>query len=218
MDATDGGQWAAGTAPITIGEVIAFALALLLAALAMAFPGCEEERDASSPVAAEQAKAGTIDERRGTYRGVGIGHSRAQMWRVFGRLRPAGPNEPLTPTGSDYLRYRGPWTFDLTPGSARAQERDYRYRDVSFFFVEKTIRGFQVTRPGAQTRRGVTIGDPLAKARQLYPALRCGTVNEDTEYQPYPACAGRIALARYIWFGGDPIANVTIATRRLEGV
>jgi hypothetical protein len=53
------------------------------------------------------------------------------------------------------------------------------------------------------------IGDPLDRAAQAYPGLECGEQNEGTENRPYPACTGRVAPERYIWFGGDPITAGT---------
>jgi hypothetical protein len=34
----------------------------------------------------------------------------------------------------------------------------------------------------------------------------------------YPACTGEIGWKRYVWFGGDPISNITVGIRPLRGV
>jgi hypothetical protein len=62
------------------------------------------------------------------------------------------------------------------------------------------------------------VGDPLDQAKRAYPGLRCGVVNEDTEYVRYPARTGRVAASRHIWFGGDPIRSVALSTHRFGGI
>ena len=64
----------------------------------------------------------------------------------------------------------------------------------------------------------MAIGDPLSAVKKAYPELHCGEANENTEYQPYPACAGEVAPDRYIWFGGDPVSNITLGDQPLGGV
>ena len=69
-----------------------------------------------------------------------------------------------------------------------------------------------VNAEGARVDGGrVTIGDQLEPAEAAY-RLRCGTANEGSEYEHFPACTGKIARNRYVWFGGEPIRNVTLAT------
>jgi hypothetical protein len=75
-----------------------------------------------------------------------------------------------------------------------------------------------VNADGARLDGGtVRIGGELETAEQKY-GLRCGTAYEGSEYEEYPACTGRIAARRHIWFGGDPIRNVTLAVQPLGGL
>lgn len=71
--------------------------------------------------------------------------------------------------------------------------------------------------PGAATGRSVEIGDPLDRAAQAYPGLECREQNEGTENRPYPACTGRVAPERYIWFGGDPITTIAMSRDAFDG-
>jgi hypothetical protein len=34
----------------------------------------------------------------------------------------------------------------------------------------------------------------------------------------YPACTGRVAASRHIWFGGDPIRSIALSTHPFGGV
>ena len=161
-------------------------------------------------------KPGRIDEVAGTYRGVGIADSAAEVKRVFGEQRPTGDEEAGTP-----LRYpeggdSGPWAIQF--GDDDPFGPSFRYYDVAFDFSGVELGAFTVVEPGAVTARGIEIGDELEAAGAAYPELECGTVNEDTEYEPYPACSGKLAPARYVWFGGDPIKSVAISTHELGGL
>ena len=93
-----------------------------------------------------------------------------------------------------------------------------RYPDVSVYFIKRRVVAFMVTSPGARTRGKVGIGTPLVRAKRLYPELRCGSAGATEPFGGFPACTGRIRGGRYIWFGDDPIENITISTRAFSGV
>jgi hypothetical protein len=163
------------------------------------------------------AHPGQIDDNAGTYRGVGIGDPIRAIKRVFGVQRPAGDYEPGTPFRYPEGGYDGPWV--MTFGDYDPFGPTLRYYDVVFTFKGRQGLGaFQVVEPGATTGRGVGIGDPLESVERAYPELRCGTVNEDTEYEEYAACTGKLGPSRFIWFGGDPIKSITMSTNSLGGV
>lgn len=172
---------------------------------------------ASSCGSNEGAGAGAptfIDVEKGTYRGVGVGDDRAEMEREFGPNEPADLEESGNPLGDedDF----GPVGFNPFPGDA--PPRWFRYEDVAFFFAWDEISVVTVTVGGAVTERDVAIGDPLEEAREAY-RVRCGMAHENSEFgPPYPACAGKIAPRRFVWFGGDPIRNITFGTVDLWGV
>ena len=159
---------------------------------------------------------GRIDERAGTYRGVGLGDPVPAITQVFGPQRPASDYEAMAP-------FRYPEGGNYGPGVL--QFGDYepfgptlRYYDVVFTFKGgQGLGAFEVVEPGASTGSGVRIGDPLERARAMYPTLLCGTVNKDTEYEEYAACSGKLGPRRYIWFGGDPIKSITMSTNPLPG-
>jgi hypothetical protein len=157
-----------------------------------------------------------IDEVGGTHGGVGIGDTREEMWRVFGRQPPLGRDEGFQPTGAGDDFY-GPNYIPAESGHA--------YEDVLFWFPPEDIHlgrgsplrgrqdevgGFQVTARGARTLRGIEAGDPLEEARAAYPELDCGEAPAG-DVATYPYCSGRIAEERHIWFGGDPIANISVS-------
>jgi hypothetical protein len=90
-----------------------------------------------------------------------------------------------------------------------------RYEGVAFLVGPRGVFAFVVTEEGARTKRGVGIGDPLGRARQVYSA-GCGE-------QPYGEalfgaatptlrwCRATIDDGLRIWFGRDPIRSLTLA-------
>ena len=155
---------------------------------------------------------GRIDEQAGTFDGLAIGDSVRSITARLGPRKPADRlREPVIPANQVIDDFRGPTFF-------RLGQHWYRYDGVSVFYGAGGVDGFMVTSKGSQTSLGVAIGDPLAEVKRTYPALRCGEVDTGTEYQTYDACAGRIAPDRYIWFGGDPVSNITLGDRPLQGV
>jgi hypothetical protein len=184
-------------------------VSLLLAAA----PACSVS---SSPDDLPVAQFDRIDEVRGTYGGVGIGDTRKDVWRVFGRRPPLGREEGFQPIGAGDDFY-GPNHFPAESG--------YAYEDALFWFPvgdihlgrgsplrgrQDEVGGFQVTARGARTLRGIEAGDSLEEAREAYPELDCGEAPAG-DVATYPYCSGRIAPERHIWFGGDPIMNISIS-------
>ncbi len=72
-----------------------------------------------------------------------------------------------------------------------------------------------VAEDGAQTKRGVGIGDDLALVRGRYEHATCRDIH--TEGGSYPFCAVRVGARRYLWFGQHPIASVTLSRLPLGG-
>lgn len=187
-------------------------LALVLVAAVVA-SGCTVS---SSPGDLPAAKFGRIDEVDGTYGGVGIGDSKEDVWRVFGQKGPAPRSAGLQPTGA------GEEFFGPTSLSA---ETGYVYEDVAFWFPvedlhlgrgsplrgkQDEVGGFQVTARGAVTLRGIQAGDSLDEAKAAYPELECRDAPAG-DIATYPACTGRVGEERHIWFGGDPIVNISLS-------
>jgi hypothetical protein len=72
--------------------------------------GDEEAEEEPAP-----GSARSIDEVRGTYRGVGIGDSAAEVRRVFGPREDAGDG-PFTPLGAGSFAEVGGAMFIASPG------------------------------------------------------------------------------------------------------
>jgi hypothetical protein len=177
-------------------------LAPLIVTAALTVGGCGKEATGDP---------GRIDVERGTFRGVGIGDTFARMQAVFGGRGRATYDERIDPEGAPEY-FEGP---DYIP----AAKPGFRYESVSFLTDnEGLITYVMVTAPRSTTERGVAVGDDLDEARGTYPEVRCGTVNEGSDYTEYPACTGRVAVRRHVWFGGDPISNITIGVGALGGI
>ena len=152
------------------------------------------------------SRAAVIDEMRGTYRGVGLGAPREAMFAVFGRKR-AGSLAAMPLEG----RTRGAWTMSYPKPYCGMPI--YRYERVAFGFTCGKLLWIVTNEPGAQTTRGVAVGDPLRNVDAAYPEAVCGTAGNQ-----YAACSARLAENRFIWFGGNPIATIELASVPLEGV
>jgi hypothetical protein len=184
-------------------------LALLVSVLVT---GCSVSSDpADLPVAQFER----IDEVQGTYGGVGIGDAKEDIWRVFGEKSPVPHNASFQPTGA--RDFHGPTMIPAETG--------YAYEDVLFWFPvgdsdlgrgsplrgrQTEVGGFQVTARGAVTLRGIQAGDSLDEAKAAYPEVECRDAPAG-DVATYPACTGRIADERHIWFGGDPIVNISLS-------
>jgi hypothetical protein len=183
-------------------------------ALSLVACGGGGDNGASSP-----EPGGAIDTRAGTYRGVGLGDDVATMEREFGPQVPAAEGERIVARSLEEGEndYSPPAIILAPPDTASpGQEEAYRYEHVVFLVRQGRIGAVIVNADGARLDGGaVRIGDELETAGEKY-GLPCGTAYEGSEYEEYPACAGKIAARRHIWFGGDPIRNVTLAVVPLE--
>jgi hypothetical protein len=141
------------------------------------------------------------------------------MIQVWGAKEPAGPNDRIVPAAMDD-EYLGPDVIALDSGrEGPFTAANYLYEHVAVVAVDRTIEVIEIAEPGAETTAGVAIGDDLSEAERSYGSLRCGTVNEGSDHgEQYPACAGRVAPKRFVWFGGDPVRLIVIAGVPLQGV
>lgn len=106
-------------------------------------------------------------------------------------------------------------TFIASPPISRGTLGTLRYRSAVFLTAGKRVYGYLVTDRGAATRRGVAVGDSLARARDRYPELKCGTTAGDSESEAFPYCAGRLGRL-YVSFGLDPIGSIIVSQTRLQ--
>lgn len=157
-----------------------------------------------------------LDERAGTYAGVGVGSTLDELQAKLGEpedtrggYAPAGklPSEVGVPIAVPYPR-PGPRPRTIPPV--------YRYDELAFLVFEDRVFSFMVTAEEAETTRGVGVGDSLEEARAAFPRVQCGEAIAGEAILPfqetptYPYCRGVLAPKRFIWFGDDPIESITI--------
>jgi hypothetical protein len=185
-------------------------LSALPVACVLALAGCGTGEGKADAPAAERVQR--IDVTAGTYRGVGLGDSVADLHRELGQREEAGEDEPAVPLrGETY----GPWV--IAYGDEMCPPSLYRYEHAVFEFTCDELLWTEINEPGAATAEDVAVGDPLDTVQEAYPDAECGTAGGG-EYEEYPACAVKLALERFAWFGGDPIVSITIGSVPLEGV
>jgi hypothetical protein len=158
----------------------------------------------------------SIDERRGTVEGVGVGDSEDDVREVFGRpeIENGGP---YTPLGESPVEIGGPLSIPIPDRGRGEPPPALRYDDVAFLMVDGKVLSFMVTADGSHTTRGVGVGDDLDDVRKAFPGIRCGEsppfgepILPFDEPESYPYCRGTLRPKRFIWFGEDPVGNVTI--------
>jgi hypothetical protein len=193
--------------------------AVVVSALgAVALGACGGGGDDAAP---SQSPGGVIDTQQGTYRGVGLGDDVAAMHREFGPQEQAKEGERIVPRSVGEKNPYAPTVIRLTPpdSASPSQTQAYIYEYVVFLVRKDRIGAVIVNADGARVDGGkASIGGDLKKAEEAYPGLRCETAREDTEYEEFPACTGKLVQRRYVWFGNDPIRNVTLAVVPLEGI
>jgi hypothetical protein len=185
---------------------------LALVALAVILAGC----------GGHAPKPTTINEQRGTYRGVGIGDRPETVFRVFGRVPLSGTDQPVTPLEDDFVAIGGATVIAtpckaIPPGTNR--QALLRYDHVSFLLCDGRVYAVIVAVKIARTLRGVAIGDGLDEVQRSYGRLSCGDAPYGEGFfgqQPsYPYCGGKLHAKRWIWFGRDPIRSITISATAL---
>lgn len=185
----------------------------LLLLLAVVVSGCGED-STGSPTQGRAVL--TINERGGTFRGVGLASSRTEIEQEFGDPEPYSRAHGVVPVGHRFYELGLP--DRIAPPERGESPRELargvlRYRDASFQTTEDDgAYAFSVVSP-ARTPRGVAIGDPLREAQARYPGFRCGVRNRGRIGIAYPFCTGRVVSGVYIWFGQDPISSITLASK-----
>jgi hypothetical protein len=195
------------------------ALGLVPVALSVTFAPACGEAGANAP---RPAASTVIDEFSGRYRGVGIGDGKEKMFETFGAKTAATDNEPVNPLDDHTEIYYGPWILDVDPDPEDPNpppQPTYRYRKATFILFKDRISALVVVDASARTRRGVGIGSKIDDVEKAYPELTCGTANEgNSEASQFRACEGKTAPGRWIWFGGDPVRNITLANVMFHGL
>ncbi len=104
---------------------------------------------------------------------------------VRGRFGEPPAFEGFAPLEPDTVK--GPYAFSV-PNNATPTVM--RYERAAFILADDRVYGFVTSDEGAMLRRKVGVGDVRA-------------------------CTGRLTSRRYIWFGGDPISNITVGVSPL---
>jgi hypothetical protein len=176
---------------------------MILAPPCLSACGNEREGRESTPGAHD------INLQTMTYAGIGIGATIADVRAAYGD--PESTETPAAPAGAD--RMRGPMSIplpDTVPTEPPLDEPPplLRYREVAFLTDGMHVFAVLIEDPEAVTEKAVSVGDDLERADAEY-GLTCTTARGWSEDDVYPACFGRLGGDRYVWFGGDPIENVS---------
>jgi hypothetical protein len=153
---------------------------------------------------------GDINPSSGSFAGVAIGDPVGAVQAQFGAQPAARQDEPVIPASDDIGDYQG-------PGSMKSPDEWYRYPGIVVLASRGMVDAIMITAPGTSTIEGLVVGDPLDEATDLYPGLVCGSVERESGRR-YPACSAELASGRWIWFGGDPVANITLTRSMPEGL
>ena len=160
-----------------------------------------------------------LDERAGTYRGVGIGSSEAAIRRVFGE---PGSGQGFVPLGERFADVGGPLSIPNPPGAERERSVLLRYEAVAFLLAHDRVYAFIVTDERARTSRGIGLGDSLAEAGRAHGPLVCydapgGEPLFGGDVQTYRVCRATVRPRRFLSFGRDPIRSLTLYDRSPVG-
>ena len=173
---------------------------MLLCALALsvALAGCAGDGD--------DAMEHLIDELGGSYRGVGIGSTEADVRTVFGQ---PSDSEAFRPTAHDDVR--GPYAVPI-PGSGPSAVM--AYDDEVFMLASGRVFAF-LAAADAETLRGIAIGDPIDDVREAYPTVACreahaGEAILGSEDPTYTLCRVELTRDRILTFEEDPVRSITL--------
>ena len=140
---------------------------------------------------------------------MSLGDTRRDAVSALGQTPRWRSNEAIGPRDDDYYEIGAPVSI-AAPGRPDA----LRYPHLSVMLDSGRVTVIMTAEKGAQTNAGVAIGDSLGEARSAYPGLTCGN-RPLGEGGSFPYCGGRLAPNRWIWFGEDPIASITLASLEL---
>jgi hypothetical protein len=155
-------------------------------------------------------EAGDVSVRT-EYRGVALGSSRADVLEALGPPPPGSHGSSIAPLGDDFDHIGGPPFIATPPGSSH---ETLRYPDTSVLISDGRVYGLVLTDPEAETAEGVGVGDSLGLAEDRHSGIDCGIARAG-EYRTFPYCRGRLAPARWIWLGQDPIRSIILTTTEL---
>jgi hypothetical protein len=137
----------------------------------------------------------------GAFRGVHLGELTAGVVRTLGQPMGYGTSASTT---------QPPVGAELPGGPAGAVTLSYP--NLGVYARHDRVVWIVVTAPGAQTRRGIGVGDSLALARRAYPLLRCDQHDSSTDEGPIgpPICRERVREGLNIELIDDPIDTMVV--------
>lgn len=157
-----------------------------------------------------------VDERLGVLHDVHFGDTERE---VRARLGDETDDEDgFFPIG---VRYTGPVGIPVPLGDqgSRTPPAELHYRDLAFL-VSPTAGVFSMAtlEDGARTRAGVGVGDSLVAVPRRYAKTKCGEAPAGEplfggEVPTYSWCRALVGSIR-VFFGGDPIASITLTGYR----
>lgn len=172
----------------------------------LAILGCSDEtpgRQAIAPV--EEA---TLDLRRGTFDGVGIGSTLEGVRTRLGNSR-VGPDKALAPIDRQPLVVGAP-PAPQNPSDA-VPEEVWRFKEAAMVADGGRVWLALFTAKHAVTSGGVGTGSSLASIKKAFPQSSCDTANRTAEYVQFEFCTVEIAPERHVYFAYDPVRSITIS-------
>jgi hypothetical protein len=162
----------------------------------------------------DEADAGAtrrVDERSGSYRGVTLGETEAEVRDALGPAPSWTEDDSIAPLDEDWLDIGAPNHIPSTgsPGTMR-------YPHVSVLLDDGRVTAIVIAETEAESLGGVGVGDDLGDVRRAYPGLRCGEAAAGDAGATFPYCAGRVGAKRWLRFGKDPVESITIASLKLS--
>ncbi len=144
-----------------------------------------------------------LDEQRGTYQGIGIGSSSADIRGRFGEPSSSQGFIPLEPRG-----VKGPAAF-----SVPARPTVMRYDRVAFILTHDRVFGFITSDRGAYLTRKVGVGDSLDELTKTYPFACREAIAGEAIIGPMPTytvCHAELANGSQLVVTKDPVQSITL--------
>jgi hypothetical protein len=161
------------------------------------------------PVAASPFQ---LSESSGSYRGVEIGNTENEIEETLGRAVRGDTVFPLDERpGARLIAPPATGAPAECQTATKNSVEHLRYRRVSFVTCNKQVFEIFVTDTRAETTAGVGIGDELDEASEAYSDMDCVETAYGDFGEPLKYCSGK-PDRYYIYFGGDPIGSIIVAT------
>jgi hypothetical protein len=149
-----------------------------------------------------------VDEKLGRIGRVTLGESRESVIATLGAPGARTAGGPFAPLGESLVGIGGPPAIAV-PGRPEV----LRYDRLAVLLVDGRVFSLLADDPGATTRKGVGVGQPLSAARRADPSIVCRTASGGEASEAYPFCSVRLGDLR-LGFGKDPIRSISLTAVR----